>query len=108
MNRMRRFSESFRSPSKSAPPHFDAEGEAEPIQLQLGTSVLRYENRMWLNEDSGSNEAVKELLAKNQALEAENQLLRFKMGVLLDMAATSKVDLVTLQSSQPPSKQKQR
>ncbi|TPX67472.1 hypothetical protein CcCBS67573_g07479 [Chytriomyces confervae] len=85
MNRMRRFSESFRSPSKSAPPHFDAEGEAEPIQLQLGTSVLRYENRMWLNEDSGSNEAVKELLAKNQALEAENQLLRFKMGVLLDM-----------------------
>ncbi|KAI8618919.1 hypothetical protein BC830DRAFT_1106652 [Chytriomyces sp. MP71] len=98
MNRIRRFSENFtRSPTKGTPLRFDAEDEADPIHVQLGETNLTYENRQWISDSAGSKEAVKELLEKNQALEAENQLLRFKLGVMLDMVATSKMDSLVLQ-----------
>ncbi|KAJ3071031.1 translation initiation factor eIF3 subunit [Podochytrium sp. JEL0797] len=87
-----------RSPSKSAPPQFDSEENAEPIQLHLNGTTLSYENREWATEDAGvSSAVVKELMEKNNALEAENQLLKFKLGVMLDMMATTKLDALTLQ-----------
>ncbi|KAI9342887.1 hypothetical protein BDR26DRAFT_858938 [Obelidium mucronatum] len=99
MNHIRRLSENIRrSPTKSAPPQFDAEECAEPIQLHLNGTTLHYENREWIVEDAGASSAqMKEIVEKNNALEAENQLLKFKLGVMLDMMATTKIDCLLMQ-----------
>ncbi|KAJ3207306.1 hypothetical protein HDU82_003887 [Entophlyctis luteolus] len=81
-----------------APQLFDPEDVADPIQLHLDGCVMSYEDRVWLQKESdGSSPMLKELQDRNRALEAENQLLKFKIGVMLDMLATTKLDCAILQ-----------
>ncbi|KAI8846076.1 hypothetical protein BC829DRAFT_399180 [Chytridium lagenaria] len=95
MNRLRRFSESFRnkSPIKERNLNFESEEKELPITISLGDALLSYENRAWLAEGSINQE----LLEKNKMLEGENQLLKYKLALMLDMLTSTKLDLLVSQ-----------
>ncbi|TPX40354.1 hypothetical protein SeMB42_g06045 [Synchytrium endobioticum] len=99
--RARRLSDSF---SLSAPSprlrQFEPETAAAPVKLKLGETTLIYEDHNWKRADGSSDKTVKmveNLTDRNRALEAENQLLKFKVNVLLDMLAGTKLDLLEIQ-----------
>ncbi|KAI9362455.1 protein chibby-like protein 1 [Zopfochytrium polystomum] len=93
---LRRFSDSFKkSPVKQNPQRYDPEDESDPIRMVLGDVELVYENREW--QAAGGAES-KELAEKNRLLEVENQLLKFKLNMMMDMLSTAKLDLLTLQN----------
>ncbi|TPX56649.1 hypothetical protein PhCBS80983_g04365 [Powellomyces hirtus] len=74
------------------------------INLRLGDANMVYENLEWILDNPGeggrerASEALKEITEKNRALEAENQLLKFKVSVMQDMLAGTKLDMLKLQA----------
>ncbi|KND03749.1 uncharacterized protein SPPG_01205 [Spizellomyces punctatus DAOM BR117] len=100
----RRLSDGFRrSPIKEKPAYFTPQDD-DPIHLQLGEAHLIYEGNEWMLDgpvDAGSgraSQALHDLSEKNRILEAENQLLKFKIAVLTDMLAGTKLDMLQLQA----------
>ncbi|KAL3896294.1 MAG: hypothetical protein SGCHY_004163 [Lobulomycetales sp.] len=91
------------SPTKTkAPEFFELESNAAPIKLQLGDQNLHYSNLQWksdLEEDyEALQRSVDQLQERNRELEMENQLVKYKVSVLLDMLTASKLDLLEFQS----------
>ncbi|KAJ3190150.1 Protein chibby 1 [Gaertneriomyces sp. JEL0708] len=105
----RRLSESVRrQPSIRVPPPRPLSAREEPsyndpIHLDLGGQRLVYEDGEWVNEGSvqlsgkPSSKEVDALTQRNKQLEKENQMLKFKANVLLDMLTGTKLDMLRLQ-----------
>ncbi|XP_048758028.1 protein chibby homolog 1-like isoform X1 [Ostrea edulis] len=61
-----------------------------PVKLKLGGSEIQFDNGMWVAESSAggaSHKEVMKLRKQNQLLSEENNLLKLKIDVLLDMLA---------------------
>lgn len=54
--------------------------------MKLGDTVLVYANNEWTREYDGLENDIEQLKERNRVLEAENQLLRYKMQLLMDFA----------------------
>ncbi|CAL1541766.1 unnamed protein product [Lymnaea stagnalis] len=77
--------------------HLDAsESKAEfgldygAVKVSLGGNEVAFENGMWINETAGgaaSHKEVTKLRKANQTLHEENNLLKLKIDILLDMLA---------------------
>ncbi|KAL2917897.1 Phosphatidylinositol 4-kinase stt4 [Polyrhizophydium stewartii] len=74
-------------PAKLSAAGFSDERRSNPIRMQLGDSVMVYEGHQWRRAESGDRH-VNDLAERNRILEGENQLLHFKVNVLLDMVPT--------------------
>ncbi|GCB82481.1 hypothetical protein scyTo_0022336, partial [Scyliorhinus torazame] len=56
--------------------------------MNIGGQSLKFDNGQWVSEsigDGGSQKEVQRLRRRNQQLEEENNLLRLKIDILLDM-----------------------
>ncbi|XP_060705345.1 protein chibby homolog 1 [Hemiscyllium ocellatum] len=56
--------------------------------MNIGGQSLKFDNGQWVSEsvgDSGVQKEVQRLRKRNQQLEEENNLLRLKIDILLDM-----------------------
>ncbi|XP_048377455.1 protein chibby homolog 1 isoform X2 [Stegostoma tigrinum] len=56
--------------------------------MNIGGQSLKFDNGQWVSEsvgDSGVHKEVQRLRKRNQQLEEENNLLRLKIDILLDM-----------------------
>ncbi|KAL7746582.1 hypothetical protein RI367_008109 [Sorochytrium milnesiophthora] len=97
----RRLSESVRrSPTKEYRQTIFDDNNA-PITLTLDGNELLYENGAWAAAQlDGSNfrEQVDALTDRNKQLQEENQLLKFKLEILLDMLSVTKLDMLRLQT----------
>lgn len=90
----------FHSPTKETPTFFDGEEKVQPIKIQLGPVSLEYQNAVWNSESKVEDDLRQQVAIKtqlNKDLEIENQLLKFKVGVLIEMVATTKLDNLTFQ-----------
>ncbi|KAK3768485.1 hypothetical protein RRG08_060847 [Elysia crispata] len=77
--------------------HLDAdESKAEfgidygPVKVSLGGNEVAFENGLWVNESgsgAASHKEVQRLKKDNQNLHEENNLLKLKIDILLDMLA---------------------
>lgn len=77
--------------------HLDASQSREefgpdvgPVKLKLGGSEIQFDNGMWVAESGAggaSHKEVMKLRKQNQLLSEENNLLKLKIDVLLDMLA---------------------
>ncbi|XP_062576803.1 protein chibby homolog 1-like [Saccostrea cucullata] len=64
--------------------------EVGPVKLKLGGSEIQFENGMWMAESGpggASHKEVMKLRKQNQLLSEENNLLKLKIDVLLDMVS---------------------
>ena len=92
---LRRFSDTLRSlsPTKKqshfggANHHYENENQEDPIHLNIGGVSLLYENRSWRTDSENNNngEISASLIEKNRVLEGENQLLKYKLNILMEM-----------------------
>eukprot|EP00048_Salpingoeca_helianthica_P020361 m.6176 g.6176 ORF g.6176 m.6176 type:complete len:125 (-) comp4713_c0_seq1:52-426(-) len=79
-----------------------------PIALNLGDYQMVYEDGCWRSENASAGQPNKELALMRkrvQELSEENNMLKFKVEVLLDMLAINKADFQTLQKeldTRPP------
>ncbi|KAJ3381980.1 hypothetical protein HDU92_005013 [Lobulomyces angularis] len=80
------------SPTKETPLYFESEKKCNPIRFQLGDYSLTYEDQTWKNDE------YLNLEEKMKGLEVENQLLKFKLQVLIDMLAGTRLDLIEFQA----------
>ncbi|KAH3871874.1 protein chibby homolog 1-like [Dreissena polymorpha] len=77
--------------------HLDAEKSREefgpdvgPVKLKLGGQEVAFENGMWIQEsgpNAASHKEVMKLRKDNQNLTEENNLLKLKIDLLLDILA---------------------
>ncbi|XP_052819068.1 protein chibby homolog 1-like [Mya arenaria] len=77
--------------------HLDAEKSREefgpdvgPVKLRLGGQEVAFENGMWVQEtgpNAASHKEVMKLRRDNQNLVEENNMLKLKIDILLDMLA---------------------
>ena len=61
-----------------------------PVKLRLGGNEVQFENGMWVQETGGggaSHKEVMKLRKENQQISEENNLLKLKIDILLDMLA---------------------
>ncbi|XP_067670838.1 protein chibby homolog 1-like isoform X1 [Haliotis asinina] len=61
-----------------------------PIKVNLGGSEVAFENGVWIPESGAggaSHKEVSRLRKQSQQLQEENNLLKFKIDILLDMLA---------------------
>ncbi|XP_076075064.1 protein chibby homolog 1-like isoform X1 [Mytilus galloprovincialis] len=62
-----------------------------PVKLRLGGNEVQFENGMWIQETGGgggaSHKEVMKLRKENQQVSEENNLLKLKIDILLDMLA---------------------
>ncbi|KAI3644077.1 hypothetical protein MP228_010241 [Amoeboaphelidium protococcarum] len=70
-----------------------------PIIMNLDGHELVFQNHMWqldgAEEDQGKpSGSITQLRKENTNLQKENQLLKFKLELLIDMLSTTKLDLV--------------
>eukprot|EP00040_Diaphanoeca_grandis_P013699 m.69238 g.69238 ORF g.69238 m.69238 type:complete len:141 (+) comp24068_c0_seq1:214-636(+) len=70
-------------------------GESEygkfPLSLKLGEHALTYDGEQWRsNQTNGANLTDSVLAQKNTELMEENNILKYKVEVLLDLLATSR------------------
>ncbi|XP_046856475.1 protein chibby homolog 1-like [Xenia sp. Carnegie-2017] len=73
--------------------------ESGIIKLNLGDNKLVFEDGVWTSENSveggrGTVSNVKKLKEQNLQLKEENNLLHYKIEILLDMLAANKADLI--------------
>eukprot|EP00053_Salpingoeca_punica_P027889 m.26209 g.26209 ORF g.26209 m.26209 type:complete len:139 (+) comp9891_c0_seq1:188-604(+) len=74
------------------------------VTLSLSGYDLAFENGAWQSTTLAQGQSSKEVAAlklKNQQLMEENNLLKYKLELLLDMVAVEKADLQALQQGQP-------
>ncbi|EDV27417.1 uncharacterized protein TRIADDRAFT_53092 [Trichoplax adhaerens] len=68
------------------------------IKVKLGHNVLCYEDGLWTSEVGGSSgntlKEITRIKKHNIQLAEENNLLKYKINVLLDMLAVSNADYV--------------
>ncbi|KAJ3170924.1 hypothetical protein HDU87_008626 [Geranomyces variabilis] len=80
------------------------ENDEAYIQLKLGDANFVYQNLEWILDGpvGGNREAaaaaLQEISEKNRSLEAENQNLKFRLAVMQDMLAGTKLDMIKLQA----------
>ncbi|XP_078539720.1 protein chibby homolog 1 [Lissotriton helveticus] len=60
-----------------------------PPNMNIAGQILKFENGQWIAESGGTGNEVQRLHKRNQQLEEENNLLRLKVEVLLDMLTES-------------------
>ncbi|KAJ1512753.1 hypothetical protein HMI54_008607 [Coelomomyces lativittatus] len=104
--RTRRFSENFRRSPLREPRTSNIDDHPAPISLVLDGNELIYEDGMWVAgnmEGMQLKEQLHVLTEKNQQLQEENQLLKFKLELLMDMLSVTKLDLLRLQETQKSS-----
>ncbi|KAJ3128098.1 hypothetical protein HK098_005152 [Nowakowskiella sp. JEL0407] len=89
----RRLSDSFtfkKSPTKGVPPHNYALDPKE-LHLQFGQVSLNYDSSGWHSVDYEQFQATKNqidaLTERSRILEAENEVLKFKVNILTDMSS---------------------
>lgn len=61
-----------------------------PVKLRLGGQEVAFENGMWVQEsgpNAASHKEVMKLRKENQGLTEENNFLKLKVDILLDMLA---------------------
>ncbi|KAH6563603.1 hypothetical protein BASA50_002743 [Batrachochytrium salamandrivorans] len=73
------------------------EHSTQPIRVQLGDEIMIYEKNQWHRDTE--NKQMLDLNERNRMLEGENQVLHFKVNVLLDMLASSTLDAVQLKQA---------
>ncbi|ORZ32620.1 Chibby family [Catenaria anguillulae PL171] len=99
----RRMSESLkRSPIKE-PRSTNIDDHPAPISLLLDGNEMVYENGIWVAATADGmqlKEQLTTLVDRNQQLQEENQLLKFKLELLMDMLAVTKLDVLRLQEAQ--------
>ncbi|KAM9425886.1 protein chibby homolog 1-like [Pholidichthys leucotaenia] len=68
--------------------------EYGPPTMNLGGQVLKFEEGQWITESGGnaSGRELQQLKKRNVQLEEENNLLKLKIEVLLDMLTETTVD----------------
>ncbi|KAJ1550131.1 hypothetical protein HK096_008590, partial [Nowakowskiella sp. JEL0078] len=76
-----------RSPTKDRPSLSILENDPKEFKIQLGNVAVSYANNTWnavdeIQQQKASQE-IKILDGKNRQLTAENQILKFKVNVLL-------------------------
>jgi Chibby family len=69
----------------------------EPVELQLGNTTLRFDNGEWYGGEGGPgnffDEDVEALKQENDELRERNNMLEFKVQLLLDMMTAQSLDL---------------
>ncbi|XP_028413123.1 protein chibby homolog 1-like [Dendronephthya gigantea] len=81
----------------------DTDRESGIIKLNLGDNKLVFEDGVWTSESTGvgggrsSGAEVRKLKEQNLQLKEENNLLQYKIEILLDMLAANKADLMVLE-----------
>ncbi|KAI9179115.1 hypothetical protein H9P43_005777 [Blastocladiella emersonii ATCC 22665] len=99
----RRMSESLkRSPIKE-PRSSTIEDHPAPISLMLDGCELVFSNGVWTTASADGVQLQERLAAlseRNEQLQEENQMLKFKLELLMDMLAVSKLDVLRLQEAQ--------
>ena len=81
----------------------DTDKESGAIKLNLGDNKLVFEDGVWTSESTGvgggrsSGAEVRKLKEQNLQLKEENNLLQYKIEILLDMLAANKADLTVLE-----------
>lgn len=62
--------------------------------MNIAGQILKFENGQWIAESggTGAQKEVQRLQKRNQLLEEENNLLRLKVEVLLDMLTETTAD----------------
>lgn len=72
----------------------------EEVVLNLGDATLRFQNGHWSSEGGGGGGgsgvdkfALEDLQMENDALREKNNMLEFKVQLLLDMLTVSSLDL---------------
>ena len=81
----------------------DTDKESGAIKLNLGDNKLVFEDGVWTSESTGvgggrsSGAEVRKLKEQNLQLKEENNLLQYKIEILLDMLAANKADLMVLE-----------
>ncbi|KAJ3350711.1 hypothetical protein AMAG_09989 [Allomyces macrogynus ATCC 38327] len=96
----RRLSESLKRSPLKEPRSGAIDDHPPPISLVLDGNEIVYENGMWAAATADGMQLKEQLAAvteRNQQLQEENQLLRFKLEVLMDMLAVAKLDVLRLQ-----------
>ncbi|KAI8807725.1 hypothetical protein BJ742DRAFT_772903 [Cladochytrium replicatum] len=91
----------FRSPTKAIPPPVETDPHA-PITMTLADVNVQFdESGVWTavdRRDHAKMEAeIAELGEKARLLDGENQVLKFKLNVVMDMLAGAKLDVLKLQ-----------
>lgn len=68
--------------------------EYGPPNMNIAGQILKFENGQWIAESggTGAQKEVQRLQKRNQLLEEENNLLRLKVEVLLDMLTETTAD----------------
>ncbi|KAJ3034664.1 hypothetical protein HDV00_004803 [Rhizophlyctis rosea] len=94
-------------PNLKSPVVLESGEQVPPIVLRLGDAQLVYEDHEWrldsgdiddiMTQASGRKGAMTDLQERNRKLEGENELLKMKIDVLLDMLAVTKLDALQLQ-----------
>ena len=72
----------------------------DPIYLTLDGMELVFEDGEWTSEtvEAGTSGRGNEALtSQNRKLQEENQLLKYKLDILLDMLAVSNLDAIALE-----------
>lgn len=73
-----------------------------PIKMSLSGQNLTYQNLNWRSDLEQDYEAlqrsVEQLQERNKNLEMENQMVKYKVSVLLDLLTASRLDLLEFQS----------
>ncbi|KAI9138194.1 Chibby family [Paraphysoderma sedebokerense] len=96
----RRLSESLRRSPIKEPRQTNFDDYTQPITVNLDGNELIYENNLWSAASIDGNHLknqINALTEANQTLQEENQFLKFKIGILLDMLSVTKLDLLRLQ-----------
>eukprot|EP00050_Salpingoeca_kvevrii_P011828 m.18219 g.18219 ORF g.18219 m.18219 type:complete len:128 (-) comp3653_c0_seq1:189-572(-) len=80
----------------------NAEPGKAPFSLNLGNYELIFDNGQWHSESVPENQSSRQAAAlqrDNDELREENNMLRYKVDVLLDLLAGARADFQVLQQS---------
>ncbi|XP_064478183.1 protein chibby homolog 1-like [Ornithodoros turicata] len=81
---------------KLGPPQLQTEFglQCGPVELQLGSHRLQFKDGEWISAHEGAethSQELEQLTEENKVLQEENNRLRLKVEVLLDMVATAEL-----------------
>lgn len=92
----RRLSDALRrSPIRNGARSVDDVPDA--ITLKLGENDVIYSGGLWMGTDEAMHQRFADLVEENLCLQEENQSLKFKVDLLINLLAVTKLDLNALQ-----------
>lgn len=66
----------------------------ESVTMTLGDTTLSFKDGEWKRVSEAMENTIKDLNYRNEILSSQNQLLDFKLNMVMDMLALAKLDLV--------------